>query len=81
MRSWPRRGGFAKLAGWVGDAVLSDLRQLAYPHTPKEVRLCLEAAESTAVAVERDGKAKIVIMPIEQYQRLTRSYVQTEDSR
>lgn len=47
------------------------LRQIAYPQTPTEVRACLRAAGLGPVAVERHGRPMIVIMPIEEYERLT----------
>lgn len=47
------------------------LRHVAYPHTPKEVRACLDAAEAGAVVIERGGEPKIVIMPVGEFERLS----------
>ena len=47
------------------------LRHVAYPHTPKEVRACLDAAEAGAVVVERGGEPMIIIMPVGEFERLS----------
>ncbi|WP_141397058.1 hypothetical protein [Sphingomonas ginsenosidimutans] len=46
------------------------MRSVSFPTTPAQVRACLSAAENGAVAVERDGVALLVIMPVEEYTRL-----------
>lgn len=56
------------------------MRSVSFPNTPVEVRACLTAAEKGAVAVERDGVALLVIMPIEEYARLIKVDQQLEDA-
>lgn len=46
------------------------MRSVSFPTTPAQVRACLSAAEAGAIAVERDGNALLVIMPVEEYTRL-----------
>ena len=46
------------------------MRSVSFPTTPAQVRACLSAAENGAVAVERNGVALLVIMPVEEYTRL-----------
>jgi hypothetical protein len=46
------------------------MRSVSFPTTPAQVRACLSAAEAGAIAVERDGVALLVIMPVEEYTRL-----------
>lgn len=46
------------------------MRSVPFPITPAQVRACLAAAEAGAIAVERDGVALLVVMPVEEYTRL-----------
>lgn len=46
------------------------MRSVPFPNTPAQVRECLSQAAEGAVAVERNGEAMIVIMPVEEYARL-----------
>lgn len=46
------------------------MRSVSFPTTSAQVRACLSAAEDGAIAVERDGVALLVIMPVEEYMRL-----------
>lgn len=46
------------------------MRTVPFPSTPAQVRECLSQAAKGPVAVERDGAAAIVIMPVDEYARL-----------
>lgn len=46
------------------------MRTVPFPSTPAQVRKCLSQASEGAIAVERNGEPKVVIMPAEEYARL-----------
>jgi hypothetical protein len=47
------------------------IRHVPFPKTPEQVELCLDLASEHSIAIERDNRALIVIMPVEEYTRLT----------
>lgn len=47
------------------------IRHVPFPKTPEQFELCLDLASERSIAIERDNKALIVIMPVEEYTRLT----------